>query len=102
MKENGIAKTLQIIGWVEVLAAIILTIFIDKEELFGVEIGTAICVSSFITCMIFQGFAEIIELLYKNGKKQDMIIELLREQSIKENNVPKTELQDIESNLPEM
>lgn len=102
MKENGIAKTLQIIGWVEVLAAIILTIFIDKEELFGVEIGTAICVSSFITCMIFQGFAEMIDLLYKNGKKQDEIIQLLKDRSIKENNPPKTILQDIESNLPKL
>lgn len=102
MKENGIAKTLQIIGWVEMFAALIVTIFIDTEDLFGVDHGRTIWVSAFITCMIFQGFAEIIDLLYKNGKKQDTIIDLLKDRSAKDNNTPRTVLQDIESNLPEM
>lgn len=102
MKENIIAKTLQIIGWVEMLAALIVSIFVDTEKLFGVDIGTAIWVGAFITCMIFQGFAEIIDLLYKNGKKQDAIIELLKDRSPKESNAPKTVIQDIESNLPKM
>lgn len=102
MKENGIAKTLQIIGWVEIVAAFILNLFVDTEEMFGVDLGIAITVSAFITCMIFQGFAEIIDLLYKNGKKQDAIIELLKDRSSAENNAPKTVLQDIESNLPKM
>lgn len=102
MKENSVAKTLQIIGYVELIAAFILALIIDTEEMFGVDINSAIMISSFITCMVFQGFAEIIDLLYKNGKKQDAIIELLKDRSIKENNASKTVLQDIESNLPEM
>lgn len=102
MKENRIAKTLQIIGWIEIFAALIVTIFVDTKEMFGVELGVAILVSAFITCMIFQGFAEMIDLLYKNGKKQDEIIQLLKDRSIKENNPPKTILQDIESNLPKL
>ncbi len=102
MKDNGIAKTLQIIGWVEMFAALIVTIFVDTEEMFGIDLGTAIWVSAFITCIIFQGFAEVIDLLYKNGKKQDAIIELLKDRSSAETNAPKTVLQDIESNLPKM
>ena len=102
MKENGIARTLQIIGWVEMFAALFVTLFVDTEEMFGIDLGTAIWVSAFITCVVFQGFAEIIDLLHKNGKKQDAIIELLKDRATEENNAPKTVLQDIESNLPEM
>ena len=102
MKENGIAKTLQIIGWAEMVAALIITIFVDTEDIFGVDLGFAIWISAFITCMVFQGFAEIIDLLYKNGKKQDAIIYLLKDRTTKDNNAPKTVLQDIESNLPNL
>lgn len=102
MKENGIAKALQIIGWLEAFAALIVTIFVDTEELLGISLGPAIIVSSFITCMIFQGFAEIIDLLYLNGKKQDTIIELLKDRPTQETPAPKTVIQDIESNLPDM
>lgn len=102
MKENGIAKTLQIIGWAEMVAALIITIFADVDEILGIDFGAAIWVSAFITCMVFQGFAEIIDLLHKNGKKQDAIIDLLKDRSTKDNNAPKTVLQDIESNLPNL
>ena len=102
MKENGIAKTLQIIGYVELIAATILNLFFDSEDIFGFDLSVGITIGAFITCVVFQGFAEIIDLLYKNGKKQDEIVELLKERHSKENNTPKTVLQDIESNLPEM
>ena len=102
LKENSVAKILQIIGWVELLATFVVAVFVDTEEIFGIDLGPVIWISAFITCMIFQGFAEIVELLYKNGKKQDMIIKLLKERSGKENNAPKTVLQDIEDHLPEM
>jgi len=102
MKKNGIAKSLQIIGWFEVVGAAILNIFTDTEQLFGIDFGIAISVSAFISCMIFQGFAEIIDLLDKNGKKKDAIINLLQNRFSTESNAYKTVLQDIESNLPKM
>ena len=37
MKENSVAKTLQIIGYVELIAAFILALIIDTEEMFGVD-----------------------------------------------------------------
>ena len=52
--------------------------------------------------MMFVGFAEIIVLLQKNVDKQDDLLALLKEHSTKENSEPKSVLQDIESNLPEM
>lgn len=100
MKQNGIAKTLQIIGWVEFACAImlwILGIFEDISEMLDFDIGISIVVSSFITCMVFQGFAEVIELLHKNAKTQEAILDHLQDKP-----APKTVLEDIESNLPQI
>ena len=102
MKENGIAKTLQIIGIIEVVCGIIagFVILADGGD-FG-WVGIAVMIISFITCMIFVGFAEIINLLQKNVNKQDDLLSLLKDRSTKENSAPKSVLQDIESNLPKM
>lgn len=59
-------------------------------------------ITSFITCMMFIGFAEIINLLQKNADKQDALLAFLKEQPTTEKAAPKSVLQDIESNLPEM
>lgn len=73
MKENTIARILQVIGWLQLVATIIITLSIENTA------NTFIfsCIASFIVCMIFQGFSEIIELLYINGKKQETIIDYL-------------------------
>ena len=59
-------------------------------------------VSGYGVCFLFQGFAEIIDLLDKNGKKQDAIIELLKNCQNDNVKTTKTELEDIESNLPKL
>ena len=102
MKENRIAKSIQIIGYIEVAAAFILGIFLDIDEIFGIDAFPFLTICAAINCIIFEGFAEIIELIYKNGKKQDVIIELLKERPKNGNIAPKSVLQDIESNLPKM
>ena len=102
MSENGIAKTLRIIGIVEVVCGIILgfIILVNGED-FG-WVGIAVMVTSFITCMMFVGFAEIINLLQKNVDKQDAMLAFLKDQPTKDKAAPKSVLQDIESNLPKM
>lgn len=102
MKKNGIAKTLQIIGWAEIVAAFIITIAADVDEILGMDFGLVIWVSAFITCMIFQGFAEIIDLLQQNSNKQSEILDYLKDQAAKEPSAPKTVIEDIESNLPQI
>ena len=102
MKENGIAKTLQIIGWTEMVAAFIITIAADVDEILGMDFGLVIWVSAFITCMIFQGFAEIIDLLQQNSNKQSEILDYLKDQAAKGPSAPKTVIEDIESNLPQI
>lgn len=102
MTENSIAKTLRIIGIVEVICGIILGfIILVAGENFG-WVGIAVMITSFITCMVFLGFAEIINLLQKNADKQDALLAFLKEQPTTEKTAPKSVLQDIESNLPEM
>lgn len=102
MTENSIAKTLRIIGIVEVICGIILGfIILVAGEDFG-WVGIAVMITSFITCMAFLGFAEIINLLQKNADKQDALLAFLKEQPTTEKTAPKSVLQDIESNLPEM
>ncbi len=102
MTENSIAKTLRIIGIVEVICGIILGfIILVAGEDFG-WVGIAVMITSFITCMIFLGVAEIINLLQKSADKQDALLAFLKEQPTTEKTALKSVLQDIESNLPEM
>lgn len=105
MKENSIAKALQIIGIVVIACGVILGFITlaNGDELAWV--GIVEMIVSFIICMIFFGFAEIIELLQRNVNKQEDILSFLKEKPDNKNIVPKapkTVLQDIESNLPEM
>ena len=102
MSENKIAKTLRTIGIVEVVCGIILGLIILMDGSDFAWAGIAIAITSFITCMIFVGFAEIINLLQKNADTQDAVLAFLNDQPTKEKAAPKSVLQDIESNLPEM
>ena len=61
-----------------------------------------IIVTSFITCMMFVGFAEIIDLLQASKEQQKEILAYLKKRESKERNAHRTVIQDIESNLPEM
>ena len=102
MEKNKVANTLRVIGIAEVVCGIILgLIFLVRDENFG-WVGIAVMITSFITCMMFIGFAEIINLLQKNADKQDALLAFLKEQPTTEKTAPKSVLQDIEYNLPEM
>ncbi|MCI5615759.1 MAG: hypothetical protein MR431_05770 [Clostridia bacterium] len=100
--ENSIAKILRAIGIVEVICGILVGFyFLVSEDVEG-WIGITVMISSLITCMLFVGFGEIINLLQKNADKQDALLEYLKGQPLKDGDQPKSVLQDIESNLPEM
>lgn len=102
MNENGVAKTLRIIGIIEAICGVILGfIVLANGDDFG-WIGIAIAITSFITCMLFVGFAEVISLLQKNVNKQDEVLNYLKNKSSDKKTAPKTMLQDIEENLPSM
>ena len=102
MQENNIGKTLNIIGIltiaIGILGSLILSVNLDADSPIIFIAGS---VASFISGMSFIGFGEIISLLQKNVDKQDKIIDLL-EQKTNDSSAPKSVLQDIESNLPEM
>ena len=102
MTENIIAKTLRIIGIVEVVCGVIAGLFILAAGGDLRWVGIAIMISSFITCMLFVGFGEVINLLQESVDRQNAILSCLKEKSVEKETAPKTLLQDIESNLPQM
>ena len=102
MKENSVAKILQVIGWLSMLGAIIASMFTDIDDFLGLDFDIVLMVSGYITAMMFEGFAEIVDLLYKNGKKQDAILALLSDRLPEKTSATKSVLADIESNLPQM
>lgn len=102
MKDNSIAKALQIIGIIVAMCGVIIGfITLTGGEEFS-WIGVVEIIASFITCMVFMGFAEIIDLLQKNSDKQDELLTFLKKEPEKNNTAQKFVLQDIESNLPDM
>ena len=102
MTENRVAKTLWIIGIVEVVCGVIVGTYILATGDDSGWIGIAIVISCFITCMLFVGFGEIINLLQKNADKQDALLTYLKDLPWKEKSAQESVLQDIESNLPQM
>ena len=102
MNENRIAKFLRIVGIIEAVCGFFLAfiISVDNEDL--LPISAAVLVIALVNCLIFIAFGEVINLLQKNVDKQDEMLNYLRTKSVKENTSPRTVLQDIESNLPEM
>ena len=120
MSENNIANTLRNIGIATIILGVIGSFICgavfetvtydysyysgyDIEEAYnwGVVVGGS--VSSFIAWILFISFSEVISLLQENVNKQKEILEKIsisiREVSAEKS---KTELQDIESNLPKM
>lgn len=105
MSENKIGKTLHIIGVATIIIGIIgsfvLSVNLDTDFPIILIVGA---ISSFITGMCFIGFSEIIALLQNNTNQQKEIISIIKNnpKDNAENNSPKTVLQDIESNLPQI
>lgn len=102
MPKNKVAKTLWIIGIVEAACGIIAGIVVLAEGDVDGWVGFAVMLSSFITCMLFIGFGEIINLLQKNTEKQDALLVYLKTRPSGEEYNPQSVLEDIEFNLPEM
>ena len=102
LKENSVARMLQIIGYAELVGAIIVVIFSKVDEIWGIDFNIVVWVSAFITYYIFLGFAEIIDLLHKNGKKKDAIYDLLKERLSTNGETTKSVIEDIEANLHKM
>lgn len=102
MNENKVAKFLRITGIVEAVCGFLLAFILMAEngDLFPVAVG--VIVVALVNCLIFVAFGEVINLLQKNVNKQEEVLDYLKAKALKENNAPKTVLQDIESNLPEM
>ena len=100
---NEVAKSLKTIGIVEfacgVIVAVILLLGDSPMSAFA---AGAVVVTSFITCMIFEGFAEIINLLQSNNDVQRKILKHLEQKNSTQQNAPQSVLQDIESNLPQL
>lgn len=102
MKENGVAKTLQTIGIIEGICGVILGLVILMTGDDFAWAGIVIAITSFITCMVFVGFAEVITLLQKNVDKQNEVLIYLKGKYKDEKPAPKSLIQDIEDNLPSM
>lgn len=122
MKENRTGKTIYYIGVITIIAGIIgsfvagavfKSITYDYssfsgysvEETYNWNLAIIGSFASFIFGMSFIGFSEIITLLQHSLNKQDEIIKKIEDQSkanLEKKSTPKTVLQDIESNLPEM
>ena len=105
MSENKIAKTLYIIGIVTIVLGVIGSFILSVNFDYDIPIILiAGGLSSFITGMCFIGFSEIITLLQKSVNQQNEIVNAIKNNSLKkqENSAPKTMLQDIESNLPQI
>lgn len=105
MSENKVGKTLHIIGAatiiIGVIGSFILSVNLDTDFPIILIVGG---ISSFITGMCFIGFSEIIALLQNNINQQKEIISIIKNKPIDpaEKYSPKTVLQDIESNLPQI
>lgn len=102
MNENKVANFLKITGVVEAVCGFILALILMAEDGDLLPIGIGIIVVALVNCLIFVAFGEVISLLQKNVNKQDEVLNYLKAKALKENTAPKTVLQDIESNLPDM
>lgn len=101
MKDNTTASILKGIGIAIIVLCFIAAMVVGSETT-NELIPIIFIVSGIISGAMFIGFGEIINLLQKSVNKQDYILQYLNDKSIKENHTPKTMLQDIEDNLPNM
>ena len=102
MPENTTAQTLKVIGIIECICGIFIAILIWGEDGDLFPLAVALAVSSFITCMVFIGFSEVIYLLQKNADTQEKILIRLNNGNAQSTQAPNSVLQNIESNLPQL
>lgn len=101
MRDNTAAKVIKGIGIAVMVICFVGAIIIGGETT-NELIPILFIVSGIISGVTFIGFGEIITLLQKNVNKQDEILSYMRNKSNDEKATPKTVLQDIESNLPQI
>ena len=74
MKENVVAKILRVIGYLVAVCGVLAGIHLYNTSENLVFIAVAVAIGSFVVCMLFVGFAEVIFLLEEGIYKQDEII----------------------------
>ena len=105
MSDNTVAKVIRRIGYgIALLGIIVFLIVWFKED--EVVAGISGIVGSALSGVIFVGFSEVIDLLQHNLDKQAQILKVLQEKPsvVKEfvSEKPIGEVEDIESNLPQI
>lgn len=100
MESNSIGQALKYLGILEAICGAIWAIF-ELSEGNGL-IAVIIFLSSAITCLMFLGFSEIINLLQKNVGYQEMIFNQLQTNHLELPSKAKNIVEDIEANLPEI
>ena len=101
MEENSVAKILRTIGIVEAVCGVILFLVLMGDE-DTIYLAVAIAITSFVTCVSFYGFAEIIALLQKSTYNQSLILSQLELTAGKKGEATDSVLRDIEKNLPKI
>lgn len=100
MKTNGVATVLKVIGWIVGLAGCLTGFIIFGWSSQLRVLGISFMIANFISCMLFIGFSEVINLLQANLIKQDDIYKYLASKETNDKNTSNVILQDIEDNLP--
>lgn len=101
MKKNTTATVLKGIGIAVMILCVIGAIIVGSETS-NELIPIVFIASGVISGVTFIGFGEIINLLQKNVDKQNEILGYMKNKKNDEKSAPKTVLQDIEDNLPNM
>ena len=101
MQKNTTATVLKGIGIAVMILCVIGAIIVGSETS-NELIPIVFIISGVISGVTFIGFGEIINLLQKNVDKQNEILGYMKNKTNDEKSAPKTVLQDIEENLPNM
>lgn len=101
MQKNTTATVLKGIGIAAMILCVIGAIIVGSETS-NELIPIVFIVGGIISGVTFIGFGEIINLLQKNVDKQNEILGYMKNKTNDEKSAPKTVLQDIEDNLPNM
>lgn len=106
MRENTVAKVIKVLGILGAIGGVFLGIpMLGDYDEFTSYMGWFLLFSGIIVCIIFFGFAEIIDLLQKNWNTQEDILKTLKNNNSKMSymdNTSSNTIQDIESHLPKM
>lgn len=98
---NKVASTLKTLGIIEAACGGLLCMFFMASGEVSFFITLAVAIIAFVNCVMFMGFAEIINLLQENNDTQAKMLKLLATGE-KKPSQPVDVLTDIESNLPKL